>query len=1597
MRDKLLAFLPLLYPNNQVDAWANQLNRPGKFINPVQNNDFASCDINDIIGLNEYSIPSQYSDQWNKLRPFNCKDEVKINNKQVRKECELKCIRRWRAVHHMNFGDNTKKIVWGRFKCYETYVFPWTNGNKKGYLGKRYFWMYEPTTYEHDVDMSWKDSNTGKAINTWSDDNGFGWPLFSHCEPKFTECYEGIQIWARKLNWIENHSNMKYGYIELPKQQIKQSFEDKFDHGWPWLLGSTDPGDIGWTIVMYFKNPLTHGNIFSSNMENFSITPSGKIVSFTCRPDNLRLIFLEPSTYKGNKFYRLFLTFLAEEGQVLPDIELDKVYLYEGMFMNVDCLEVPEISPDFAMKTENGNWVHATNYTYYGIESAFDRDLVNESMMRPLGLQSSVVESCPTDVVTATEEPTTTTTPEETTSTTTSTTTTSTTTSTTTEEPKVCVCSNGVAEIDGDCPEDGATWCSSCNSGFTLNTLNEHIQPCEMNMCYCVNGETAYGEGCPAHDQHYCISCIGGYYLNATDNTCDFIPTTLTTELTSTETTSTPIATLDTTTEGTTTTAEPLPNICLCYFGTPVAEENCTVHGNNQCQSCESGYHLDSNTQTCNENVCNCENGTGSTKQDCPNHNDDKCDSCAAGFYLDENNQECLENVCSCANGNSTIGTSCASNGDESCSSCDSGYYLPENSFVCQQNQCTCPNGVGNQGIPCPTNNDVSCSSCNFGYFLDDSNQNTCQLNSCQCPNGLAAQGTSCPTNDEFYCLACDITHYLDNNDNSCNLKVCDCENGTAQTGINCPILGENKCASCDSGYHLAEENGTNSCMENVCDCENGLPVNNGTDCTSHGENLCASDSCFAGFHYEFDSGTCETNQCYCTYGTAAIGAACENDSSETCSSCNNNEHLYLDPATKICTPNCDNLNAGIGYHFDIDSETCQPNTCTCNNGRAPNLDSYIKLYGPHDVNFAGVFGGYSFFQFEALPEYELTFKMQLELESHDGDVTTEPYRQIFQLGSADSNPTEQRLPAAWLAEQSFDDSYFSMMYNGTEVSDKLWTDYPAGGYSNSIKIKVFYQDEINRSNPIMEIYKEGEVTPRKQLDMSNAMLGDYERILAPLYFGLHPASSLNSAESYAAPATVFDFRYTPLQPYCPAHNSEHCSACLRGYQLNQNTHLCEPRTCSCSNGTPAGQEIEEVYYEGPASRLYQISSPDSIDVVQNLTLFPEFELIFTVQINDFGTINNQRILIQMFDESVPNEGQHYRYPMVRLAKGSNANIEVLFNEARDSSIDATGYRFQKGPRNTEMAIDSSLDVGLDDMQPHEIRIRSFYQLLNFHEYNSEVIIHVDNNEVYKSKTNTHIHRQLVENTGVMRILGNTGDGGDFGATISNVYYRNDRNFHYCKEEGQERCQSCDPGYQLVQSLGYQCMPVEAPSVNFGGGIDLNPYIDDGWFHHDSPNNRQTTNKPPVLFKWFNGNFYGGKRTWNDARTFCRQFAKPAGATDNIVPQLAAAIDWSENDYLIQLRESFGKIDYSWLGGKQIASSNEWHWLEGEDGDMTAQCFNNCGDPNNDTGFTWWDTSKPDFTPASNGRLVMNTNSRWDDAADTEEYDWWCQVRLERL
>ena len=324
---------------------------------------------------------------------------------------------------------------------------------------------------------------------------------------------------------------------------------------------------------------------------------------------------------------------------------------------------------------------------------------------------------------------------------------------------------------------------------------------------------------------------------------------------------------------------------CFCENGlhgnfwdqnTRPIDEVCLTSSTNICTSCNFGYHLDNDNQTCQPNICTCSYGEPKPEGECSRDNNEECDAsqCLDGYHFNSNQNKCVENDCMCDFGIAVISsidsaTTCQKDQLHDCESCVEGYRLikslSEDNFqvnLCEPNICSCENGdpiniAGN----CPVHESIHCSTCNDFYhiedyvFPEDSNsiQKRCEVNQCFCNNGNPATLSTdikCYNHETEQCDSCNIFYHPNIHSEQhieCDENECSCDNGEPVNNSICEVNDGIQCEQCNTGYKLTSNN---SCTPNVCSCQNGLPKSNGS-CLIDGNNECMTDSCIGNFEME--------------------------------------------------------------------------------------------------------------------------------------------------------------------------------------------------------------------------------------------------------------------------------------------------------------------------------------------------------------------------------------------------------------------------------------------------------------------------------------------------------------------------------------------------------------------------------------------------------------------------------------------------------------------------------------------------------------------------------------------------------------------------
>jgi len=178
--------------------------------------------------------------------------------------------------------------------------------------------------------------------------------------------------------------------------------------------------------------------------------------------------------------------------------------------------------------------------------------------------------------------------------------------------PNVCTCNNGSPVPRKECELHESYKCGECHIGYHL--LNDN---CHQNKCHCDNGVETTGRKCHAHNLHICESCDVGFYVN---------------EEVQCEKTKLSVSGLEhkiSYSQNWRSWSMSIANLCSCpAHGEPVVGTKCIEHGLERCAECEIGYHVDPDSQLCEENTCTCFNGTAVTGKECREHNGHICAYC---------------------------------------------------------------------------------------------------------------------------------------------------------------------------------------------------------------------------------------------------------------------------------------------------------------------------------------------------------------------------------------------------------------------------------------------------------------------------------------------------------------------------------------------------------------------------------------------------------------------------------------------------------------------------------------------------------------------------------------------------------------------------------------------------------------------------------------------------------------------------------------------------------------------------------------------------------------------------------------------------------
>jgi hypothetical protein len=90
----------------------------------------------------------------------------------------------------------------------------------------------------------------------------------------------------------------------------------------------------------------------------------------------------------------------------------------------------------------------------------------------------------------------------------------------------ICTCVNGIPLIGSGCTRDGAPMCQSCTGDFVLNANKTACFKLDVQLahtrrtCVCENGTPATGSACPENGATMCVQCKTGFTLNPSTAAC---------------------------------------------------------------------------------------------------------------------------------------------------------------------------------------------------------------------------------------------------------------------------------------------------------------------------------------------------------------------------------------------------------------------------------------------------------------------------------------------------------------------------------------------------------------------------------------------------------------------------------------------------------------------------------------------------------------------------------------------------------------------------------------------------------------------------------------------------------------------------------------------------------------------------------------------------------------------------------------------------------------------------------------------------------------------------------------------------------------------
>ena len=380
-------------------------------------------------------------------------------------------------------------------------------------------------------------------------------------------------------------------------------------------------------------------------------------------------------------------------------------------------------------------------------------------------------------------------------------------------------CFNGVPPDGSPDGNEYVYACASCNDGYRLVG-----DECDVNVYICTNGEAAI-PGTPGGSDggELCIECSGDFVLDTIDNVC----------------------------------REPM---YTCANGSPIGGIPTGDAGFENCDSCDTGYHIENDSIT-NNPICvasnyTCANGTRADGAPEGSENVERCAMCDDDYTLDDTTMACRRPMYTC-NGGTPLDEMLTGNEDmEGCSACIDELVLDGTTMACRPPMYTC-NGGKPLDETLEGNEDVeNCIECNNGWHDVGV---TCVMNMYMCTTGgtdATAQPPGTPGADNLaeFCDDCGGGYHRDGN--LCAMNTYECTGGTPNDdGTPGAADGAQFCARCADGRHLDGS----LCALNTYVCNTG-----GTDATAQppgtpgADNLAEfCDDCGGGYLLLTASSTC--------------------------------------------------------------------------------------------------------------------------------------------------------------------------------------------------------------------------------------------------------------------------------------------------------------------------------------------------------------------------------------------------------------------------------------------------------------------------------------------------------------------------------------------------------------------------------------------------------------------------------------------------------------------------------------------------------------------------------------------------------------------